>query len=431
MSLIEILKSGFVPDFVEEVARQEDIEVERLCDLIVTGKAVVLKNANREIEKVCAVGKDLRVKVNANIGTSSEFCEVEDELRKLDSAVKAGADTVMDLSTGGDIRSVRRKILERSPVPVGTVPIYEAAVRSIDANGSIVEMKPEDMLNAIREQAEEGVDFMTVHAGVSLSTVEILQKNPRVLGVVSRGGSFLVAWMIHNERENPLLERFDEVLDIMKKHDVTLSLGDGLRPGCIADATDVAQLDELLRLGELVKRAREFGVQVMVEGPGHVPLNEIEANVRIQKKVCDGAPFYVLGPLPTDSAPGYDHLVSAIGGALAAYYGADFLCYVTPREHLGLPTERDVYEGVIAAKIAAHIADVARGRKEALARDLEMAKARASLDWDRQVRLSLDPENTRRLLSERSTGKGTCSMCGPYCAVEIIRKYLGTEVDVC
>lgn len=431
MSLIELLKQGIVPKHVEKVSVDEGVELEKLVSDIVSGYVVIPKNANHNLEKPCGIGRNLKVKVNANIGTSAEYPSVEDEIKKLEVAVKAGADTVMDLSTGGDLKAVRSALLKRSPIPVGTVPIYEAAVRSIERNGSIVEMKSEDMLDVIKEQAEEGVDFMTIHAGISLKTIEILQKKKRILGVVSRGGSFLVAWMIHNEQENPLLERFDDVLEILKKHDVTLSLGDGLRPGCLADATDEAQLDELFRLGELVRRAREAGVQTMVEGPGHVPLNEIEANVKLEKKICDGAPFYVLGPLPTDSAPGYDHIVSAIGGALAAYYGADFLCYVTPREHLGLPTAEDVYEGVVAAKIAAHIADIARGNKKAFLHDVEMAKARASLDWKKQANLSLAPKKTESMLKERSQGEGACSMCGPYCAIEIVKKHLGTDIDVC
>lgn len=431
MSLIELLKQGIVPKHVEKVSVDEGVELEKLVSDIVSGYVVIPKNANHNLEKPCGIGRNLKVKVNANIGTSAEYPSVEDEIKKLEVAVKAGADTVMDLSTGGDLKAVRSALLKRSPIPVGTVPIYEAAVRSIERNGSIVEMKAEDMLDVIKEQAEEGVDFMTIHAGISLKTIEILQKKKRILGVVSRGGSFLVAWMIHNEQENPLLERFDDVLEILKKHDVTLSLGDGLRPGCLADATDEAQLDELFRLGELVRRAREAGVQTMVEGPGHVPLNEIEANVKLEKKICDGAPFYVLGPLPTDSAPGYDHIVSAIGGALAAYYGADFLCYVTPREHLGLPTAEDVYEGVVAAKIAAHIADIARGNKKAFLHDVEMAKARASLDWKKQANLSLAPKKTESMLKERSQGEGACSMCGPYCAIEIVKKHLGTDIDVC
>jgi phosphomethylpyrimidine synthase len=425
MGLIDELKKGNIPEYLGAIAINEGVEPEELAQKILDGSVVVPLNAMRSIEKPCGIGDGLRVKVNANLGTSADYLSLEEELKKLDAALRAGADTVMDLSTGGDLRKIRKKIIESSPVPVGTVPVYEAAVRAIDERGSIVEMKPEDMLEVIEMQAADGVDFMTIHAGVSLRTVEILERQPRVLGVVSRGGSFLVAWMLHNEKENPLLERFDDVLGIMKKYDVTLSLGDGLRPGCIADSTDEAQLDELLRLGELTQRAREAGVQVMVEGPGHVPLNEIEANIKLEKKICKGAPFYVLGPLPTDAAPGYDHLVSAVGGALAAYFGADFLCYVTPREHLGLPTVEDVYEGVLAAKIAAHIADVARGRKDALERDLNMARARANLDWDAQVRHSIVPEKTERMLKERSSGSGHCTMCGPYCAIEIIRDHFG------
>lgn len=431
MGLISELKKGALPSYVEAAGRSEEVNIDELVELIISGRVVIPKNKIRVVERPCAIGKQMYVKVNANLGTSTEYPDLNEELEKLKAAVKAGADTVMDLSTGGDLKKIRSSLLKHSPVPLGTVPIYEAAQKSIEIHGSIVEMTPDDMLAVIREQAQEGVDFMTIHAGVTLRTVEILQKKPRLLGVVSRGGSFLVAWMIHHGKENPLYERFDDVLEILKEYDVTLSLGDGLRPGAVADATDEAQLDELFRLGELVRRARKAEVQVMVEGPGHVPLNEIEANVLLEKKICDEAPFYVLGPLPTDAAPGYDHLVSAIGGAVAAYYGADFLCYVTPREHLGLPTRDDVYEGVVASKIAAHVADVARGRKKAVERDVAMARARSRLDWEEQIKLSLAPETTARLLKERSPGSGACTMCGPFCAIEIVKKHLGIEIDVC
>lgn len=423
MNLIEKLKQGSFPDYFISIAREEGIEPELLAEKVLTGRAVVLKNAVRQVDRPCAVGEGLRVKVNANIGTSDEYPEAEQELKKLEMAVKAGADTVMDLSTGGDTRLTRKLILEHSPVPVGTVPVYEAALDAIEKRGSIVEMTGDDMLASIEEHARDGVDFMTIHAGVTLRTIEILEAEPRVLGVVSRGGSFLVAWMLHNERENPLYERFDDVLEILKKYDVVISLGDGLRPGCVADSTDAAQIDELVHLGQLVKRAREAGVQAMVEGPGHVPLNEIETNIKLEKSLCDGAPFYVLGPLPTDRAPGYDHIVSAVGGALAAYYGADFLCYVTPREHLGLPSPEDVFEGVVASRIAAHIADVARGRKDAVESDLKMAQARAALDWEEQQRQSLVPEVTREKLLERSSGTGPCTMCGSLCAIDIINEH--------
>lgn len=429
MSFLESLRKGEFPDYFINIAGQEGIEPELLAEKVLAGRAVVLKNSTHELERPCAVGEGLRVKVNANIGTSDEFPEVESELKKLEAAVRAGADTVMDLSTGGDTRLTRKLILERSPVPVGTVPIYEAALDAIARRGSIVEMTADDMLASIEEHARNGVDFMTIHAGVTLRTIEILENEPRILGVVSRGGSFLVAWMLHNERENPLYERFDDVLDILKRYDVVISLGDGLRPGCIADSTDAAQIDELVRLGSLVRRAREAGVQAMVEGPGHVPLNEIETNIRLEKSLCDGAPFYVLGPLPTDRAPGYDHIVSAIGGALAAYHGADFLCYVTPREHLGLPSEEDVFEGVVAARIAAHIADVARGRADALESDKKMAQARASLDWEAQQKLSLVPEVTRRKLLERSSGTGPCTMCGSLCAIDIINEHFNARIS--
>lgn len=432
MTLIERIKKGELPGHLKDIAEKEKIDLNLLLERIVSGRIVVPQNRLREVKKACAIGKGTTVKVNANIGTSADYPDIESEIEKLEIAVRAGADTVMDLSTGGDIEKTRVEILKRSEVPVGTVPIYEAAAKAIDLRGSIVEMSEGDLLETIRLQAEQGVDFMTIHAGITLRTVEILKNFPRLAGVVSRGGSFLVAWMIHNEKENPLYEHFDKVLEILYEYDVTLSLGDGMRPGCIADATDQVQIDELLTLGQLVRRAREAGVQVMVEGPGHVPLNQIEANIVLEKEICDEAPFYVLGPLPTDIAPGYDHLVSAIGGALAAYYGADFLCYVTPREHLGLPTKDDVYHGVVASKIAAHIADVARGNQAAIERDYEMAKARVQLDWKRQIELSIAPQTTEKMLRERSSGTGTCTMCGPYCAIDIMNKYLGVKtVESC
>lgn len=426
-TLHETLKDGIVPWHIKKIVQEEKVDVDFLIEKIISGRVVVPHNILREIEKPCAIGEGLRVKVNANIGSSEQYPEVEVELEKLKVAVDAGADTVMDLSTGGNIDLLRKKIIENSEVPVGTVPVYEAALRAIDKYGSIVKMKKSDLLGVIEEQAKDGVDFMTIHSGVNLKAVEVLKNNPRLIGVVSRGGSFLVAWMIHNEKENPYYEYFDEVLGILKKYDVTLSLGDGLRPGCIYDATDAAQLTELMTLGSLVRRAREAGVQVMVEGPGHIPLSEIELNVRLEKSICDGAPFYVLGPLPTDSAPGYDHIVSAVGGALAAYYGADFLCYVTPREHLGLPDVQDVREGVMAARIAAHIADVARGRKDALDRDKTISIARRKLDWESQIKNSLDPEKTRKSLLERSSLSGPCTMCGNFCAMDIISRYLKCE----
>ncbi|RLA84717.1 MAG: phosphomethylpyrimidine synthase, partial [Deltaproteobacteria bacterium] len=364
-------------------------------------------------------------KVNANLGTSPDHADLQEELLKLRLALEAGADAVMDLSTGGNLDEIRRTILRHCPVPLGTVPIYQAAVETAQRKGAIVHMTLDDIFEVIERQARDGVDFMTVHCGLTFRALERLKKQGRVTGIVSRGGAFLATWMIYNDRENPLYEYFDRLLEIAKKYDVTLSLGDGLRPGSLADATDRVQLEELLTLGELVEEAWKEGVQVMVEGPGHVPLDQIEANVKVQKRVCRGAPFYVLGPLVTDIAPGYDHIACAIGGALAAYHGADFLCYVTPAEHLRLPKPEDVREGVIAARIAAHAADLARGRQDAWQRDLEMSRARSSLDWKRQMELCIDPLKAQKLRAERlPTERDVCTMCGKFCAIKLVKEYL-------
>jgi phosphomethylpyrimidine synthase len=369
--------------------------------------------------------------VNANIGTSADFPDLEPELEKLQTAVDAGADAVMDLSTGGDITGIRKEVLARSPVQIGTVPMYEAAVAAIDRKGSIVDMTADDLFTAIERQAKEGVDFVTVHCGVTRETIGRLQKQGRLADVVSRGGAFLTCWMIANEEENPLYTRYDDLLAICREHDVTLSLGDGLRPGCLADATDRAQVQELIILGELVDRARAAGVQAMVEGPGHVPLNQIAANIMLQKRLCDGAPFYVLGPLVTDIAPGYDHITSAIGGAIAAMSGADFLCYVTPTEHLGLPNVEDVREGVIASRIAGHAADIVRGVPGAFEWDKEMSQARKDLDWKKQLELCIDPVKARSIRERREThAEAVCSMCSSYCAMKVVEEYLDSRKSI-
>jgi phosphomethylpyrimidine synthase len=431
-TLIEALKAGDVPQYLIDIARAEGVEPETLAARVLAGRVVVPKNVQVELERPCAIGEGLSVKINANIGTSERYPDVEEELKKLAVAVEAGADAVMDLSTGGNLERIRTRIRDACPVPLGTVPIYEAALVARERDGSIVDMTVEDFFDVLERQVRQGVDFMTIHAGLNREGLRALEEAPRTLGVVSRGGSFMLAWMLHHDAENPYYEHFDRVLEILRQYDVTLSLGDSLRPGCIADATDRAQLTELATLGMLVRRAREAGVQVMVEGPGHVPLNEVEANIRLEKALCDGAPFYVLGPLPTDAAPGYDHIVSAIGGALAAYVGADFLCYVTPREHLGLPDIEDVREGVVAAKIAAHIADVARGLPSAREQDLRVARARARLDWQGQIENAIDPKRARTALAERSDLEGPCTMCGEFCAIDIVAKHFNMErVEEC
>jgi len=409
---------------VAEAARAEGVDEGRLRRLIETGRAVVPCNPVHSPRPV-AIGEGLRVKVNVNLGTSRDRAVPEEELEKLSIAVRYGADAVMDLSTGGHVDAMRRSVIRSSPIPVGTVPIYQTGLEWA-RRGAVVDMSPEDIFKGIVQHAKDGVDFMTVHCGITKEGVERLKRSERVTDVVSRGGSFLTAWILHNGRENPLYQDFDHLLDLAKEHGFCLSLGDGFRPGCMHDATDGAQLQELLTLGELVKRCRRAGVQAMVEGPGHVPLDQVEANVRLQKAVCQGAPFYVLGPLVTDIAPGYDHITSAIGGALAAWHGADFLCYVTPAEHLSLPTPDDVKEGLIACKIAAHAADAARGIDRD--RDLRMSRARKALDWEGMYAEALDPEKARRYRSRGITEeKEGCSMCGDVCAMRIVAEYLKKE----
>jgi len=424
MTLRERVSRGEIPEEVRQAAEREGVAAEELARGLAAGRVVIPWNRKARLERPCAIGEGLTTKVNANLGTSKDLPDPERELEKLRVALEAGADTVMDLSTGGPIDEVRRLIREHCPVPLGTVPIYQAAVEAVEKKKkAIVEMTVDEIFEAIVRHAEDGVDFMTVHCGVTREVLERLENRRRVLGVVSRGGSFLVEWMIYNNRENPLYEYFDRLLEIARDYEVTLSLGDGIRPGCLADATDGPQVQELIILGELTQRAWEAGVQVMIEGPGHVPLNQIEANVLLEKRLCHGAPFYVLGPLPTDIAPGYDHIVGAIGGALAGAAGADFLCYVTPAEHLRLPTVEDVREGVIAAKIAAHVADLAKGIPGALEKDLAMARARAALDWEAQIRLSLDPEKARRYRVEGGASKSkACTMCGEYCAIKVFSR---------
>ncbi|MGQ9455657.1 MAG: phosphomethylpyrimidine synthase ThiC [Armatimonadota bacterium] len=432
MTQLELARKGRITREMEQVANQEGLDIDVLVKRIAQGTIVIPHNVNRDLKEVRGIGQGLRTKVNANIGTSQDFPALEEELAKLEVAVEAGTDTVMDLSTGGDLEAIRQKILEHCPVPLGTVPIYEAAVLAGSERGSIVRMSAEDLLGVIERQAKQGVDFMTIHCGVTRESVERLRRQGRVTDVVSRGGAFLVTWMLTNDKENPLYDRYDDILAIAREHDVTLSLGDGLRPGSLSDATDRAQIQELIVLGELVRRARDAGVQVMVEGPGHVPIDQVAANVQLQKRLCEGAPFYVLGPIVTDVAPGYDHITSAIGGALAASAGADFICYVTPTEHLGLPTPEDVREGVIAARIAGHAADIVKGVPGAIEWDLEMAHARKRRDWVRQLALSVDPARAREIRDKRSSSnKEVCSMCSEYCAMKIVEQALGTPIVSC
>jgi phosphomethylpyrimidine synthase len=423
MTLLSKAQSGEITKEMKIIAKKEGASHEYIRESIAEGIIVIPYNKkHKSLEVLSGIGRGLRTKVNANIGTSSEHTSLEDEIEKLDVAIKAGTDTVMDLSTGGDIDKIRRTIIERSTVPVGTVPIYQAAIESAKRKG-IVNMTEDYIFDVIEKQAEDGADFMTVHCGVTREAIKRLRNQGRVLDIVSRGGAFLVEWMIYNKKENPLFENYDRLLEIAKKYDVTLSLGDGLRPGCLADATDRGQIQETVILGELAKRALKEGVQVIIEGPGHMPIDQIETNVLLVKKICNNAPFYVLGPLVTDISPGYDHITGAIGGALAGYWGADYLCYLTPSEHLRLPTVDDVREGVIVTRIAAHAADIAKGISGALDKDIEMARARKKLNWEKQISLSIDPEKARRYRKESKITGDKCTMCGKYCAIDIVNKY--------
>lgn len=418
-------RSGKITKEMEVVSKIEGIAERELMEKVSRGLIVIPKNKNREIERVCGIGDGLRTKVNANIGTSTVSQDIDLELRKARVALDAGADTIMDLSTGGDLTKIRRAILNEVPIPLGTVPIYQAAIETAKKRGSILKMTKEIILDVIHLHGEDGVDFLTLHCGLTQHTISRLKAQGRLMDVVSRGGAFLLEWMVYHRRENPLYESFDEILKIAKEFDLTLSLGDGMRPGAISDASDRAQIQELLTLGELTKRAHEEGVQVMIEGPGHLPLHHIEANVEMEKCLCHSAPFYVLGPLVSDIAPGYDHVTSAIGGAIAAWKGADFLCYVTRGEHLHLPREEDVREGVLVTRIAAHAADIAKGIKGARDWDDELSRHRKELDWDGMARCALDPAKVEEY---RETAPDmTCSMCGDYCALKIVKEYLGRE----
>jgi phosphomethylpyrimidine synthase len=426
MTQLEFARQGTITEAMERCAAFEGVPVETIRQGLAAGTLVITRNLKHTSIPPLAIGKGLKAKVNANVGTSKDHMNVEEELEKVRVAIAAGADTIMDLSTGPAISETRKAVMNVSTVPVGTVPIYQAAVEMPEKKKrSLVEMTAADLFEVIEHHGEDGVDFITVHCGVTRDSVGKIKKEGRMLGVVSRGGAILVEWMEHNKKENPLYEHFDRLLEIAKGYDMTLSLGDGLRPGCLADATDRGQIQELIILGELTERAWARGVQVMIEGPGHVPLDQIEANILLQKRLCHGAPFYVLGPLVTDIAPGYDHITGAIGGAIAARAGADFLCYVTPSEHLRLPTVDDVREGVIASKIAGHAADIARGLKGAMDQDCRMARARKALDWKAQIDLSIDPERARKI-RESSLPKenDVCTMCGELCAVKKAAKIL-------
>ncbi|MBW2989142.1 phosphomethylpyrimidine synthase ThiC [Candidatus Woesearchaeota archaeon] len=425
MTQLEKARFNDLSSEMEEAAASENIKAKDLMKLVAEGRAVIPASKLHTSLKPIGIGEGLRIKVNANIGSSPTRADIDEELEKLRTAVKYGADTVMDLSTGGDISRIRQAMIKNSDVPMGTVPIYQAAIEK----ESIVDLTESDMIRVIRMNIEDGIDFITVHSGITKGCLKLIEK--RLMGVVSRGGSFLIKWMKHNNKENPLYESFDKILFWARKHDATLSLGDGLRPGCLKDATDKAQLHELKTLGELQKKAFGENVQSMIEGPGHVPLDQIEHNIRLQKEMCNNAPFYVLGPLVTDIAPGYDHITSAIGGALAAYHGADFLCFVSPAEHLGLPDNDDVRVGVIASKIAAHAADIARGIKGARDWDDNMSRARAGLDWEGMMKQAIDPSTASKIRERcRTDDPDVCSMCGKFCSVKINKELSGRKEQV-
>lgn len=423
---MELARQGVITDKMKAAAAAADIPAEDLRKNIADGTAIICHNNRREGVTPLAVGKSIRTRVNANIGTSKDDTSIENELHKARVAEAAGADAIMDLSTGGPIDDIRKAVLAETKLCVGSVPLYQAACDTVTKKGKpIVDMSVDEIFAGIEKHLEDGVDFITVHCGVTRATLDQMDKEGRIMEVVSRGGSFTCAWMEHNRAENPLYEHFDRLLELVKPYDATLSLGDGFRPGCIADATDRAQIHELLVLGELTQRAWNHGIQVMIEGPGHVPLNQIQANIQLQKRVCHGAPFYVLGPLVTDIAPGYDHITCAIGGAIAGSAGADFLCYVTPSEHLCLPTAEDVHEGVMATRLAAHAADVAKGVPGAMEWDNAMSRARKSLDWEKQYELALDPELARKRRGATAGSAdvhGACTMCGEFCAYKVMNE---------
>ena len=395
------------------VAEKERVSEDLILERVKTGHVVIPANINHSGLEPIGIGRGLKIKINSNIGSSPKDIDLQKELRKLEVSIRYGADTVMDLSTGGDLDRIRTEIIRNSTVPVGTVPIYHAMAEA----KSVDDVTGDSILEVVKRQAEQGVDFMTLHCGVTREAIPLLRK--RIAGVVSRGGAFLVAWMRRHGTQNPLLERYDELLDICKKYDITISLGDGLRPGCLKDAMDEAQLHELKVLGKLTKRAWAQDVQVIIEGPGHLPFHEIKRNMELQEKYCHGAPFYVLGPLVTDIAAGYDHITGAIGGTLAAVHGASFLCYVTPAEHLKLPDVQDVKEGVIASKIAAHAADIALGLPGAMELDNAISTARRNLDWETQIKLSIDPEKAKKYRESSQAKDDECTMCGKFCALKL------------
>ena len=424
--MTQVLKAraGKITEEMEAVALAEGIPVDLIRERVADGRIVIPRNKNRKAFRYCGIGEGMRIKVNALIGTSSNRDDMAMEARKLKAAQEAGCDSFMDLSTGSSIDAMRKQTLELAEVAVGCTTIYQAGQEAIDRYGSVVEMRPKDIIDNIEKQAADGMDFMAIHCAFNNHVLNVMQATGRVTWVVSRGGAFITGWMLQNKRENPLYEQFDRILEILKAHDVTLSVGDAIRPGATADSLDGAQMQGLLVQGELTRRAHAAGVQVMIEGPGHVPLNHVETTMKLQKRLCHNAPYFILGTLATDVAPGYDNITGAIGGAFAGFCGADFLCYLTPAEHLGLPLEEDVRTGVITTRMAAQIADVARGHQAAIAREKAMARARVAGDIERQIELALAPD---RLIAARSGSKGPagCVACGDGCAADVAAGYFG------
>ena len=426
---MDAAKRGIVTPEIETVARKENRPVEFIMERVAKGTIAIPANINHKSLSAEAVGDGTHVKINVNLGISGDCKDYEMELRKVRMAIDMGAESIMDLSNYGKTNTFRKQLIDMSPAMIGTVPMYDA-IGYLEKD--LLEITAQDFLRVVEAHAQEGVDFMTIHAGINRRAVEAFMREGRKMNIVSRGGSLLFAWMQMTGNENPFFEYYDDVLDILRRYDVTISLGDALRPGCIDDASDAGQISELIELGNLAKRAWDKDVQVMIEGPGHMAMNEIAANMQMEKRICHGAPFYVLGPLVTDIAPGYDHITSAIGGAIAAQAGANFLCYVTPAEHLRLPDENDVREGIVASKIAAHAADIALGLPGARDRDNAMAEARHKLDWPAQFALALDPEKAQRFYEQvPPTERHTCSMCGKMCAVRTVNKvFEGTTIDL-
>lgn len=432
MTQLSSALQGIITPEMEQVAKKEGVAPEFIRQGVAEGTIVIPRNVKRSNIIPVGIGAGLRTKVSASVGLYGNDAGMDDEIKKVKAVVAAGTDSIMDLSVSGDIDAMRRETLAATPTPVGTLPLYQALAEAGEKYGSPVKMTVEDLFAVIERQAADGVDFLAVHSGTTMNIVQRAKQEGRIDPLVSYGGSHLIGWMIYNQRENPLYEHYDRVLEIARKYDITISLADGMRPGCLADSLDGAQVEELVILGELVRRAREAGVQIMVKGPGHVPLNQIEATITLQKSLCKGAPYFVFGPVVTDIAAGYDHISAAIGGAIAAWAGAEFICYVTAAEHIGLPDVNHVYEGVIAARIAAHAADLARGLKGAEEWDLQLSQARKELDWEKQIALAIDPKRAGELRKERSgESSAACAMCGKYCAMKVVSEYLGATRQSC